>query len=264
MMAEENQDEDDSSNRDHYAANYCEEDDPGMMIMHTSPSSSSVSLSKAQADQDLSDHDHHAHFNNRTSRALNIDAAVDLDEILACRSSSNNSRIIVNEPMHSSPPHVIDARYMDDSLSMAALSGVAHEEECTDFVPNVFRKGFCMNCQKQHTVDVETGVVSLSRRFTRIDVHAVVPSKTAANAAVNPMALPENSILSMELFNSRRDMEAKQQQQLQQHAIQMWSHHLKGHLSEWQSLPRDMKGVDPTSVKSAPSLLPSPVDEWWV
>ncbi|OQS06949.1 hypothetical protein THRCLA_01027 [Thraustotheca clavata] len=90
-----------------------------------------------------------------------------------------------------SPP--IDARWGDDEIAL--------EEECQEYKPNLFRKGFCMNCQKQHQVTDE-GDISLTRRFTRIHVQ---PNKTAASAEFNPLALPENSALSMELRRSRCD-----------------------------------------------------------
>ncbi|KDO27580.1 hypothetical protein SPRG_06848 [Saprolegnia parasitica CBS 223.65] len=90
-----------------------------------------------------------------------------------------------------SPP--IDARWGEGEVAL--------EEECHEYKPNLFRKGFCMNCQKQHEVTDE-GDISLTRRFTRIHVQ---PGKTAASAEFNPLALPENSALSMELRRSRCD-----------------------------------------------------------
>jgi hypothetical protein len=119
------------------------------------------------------------------SGAVDVDALLECiegidDEISSCRPTTASK---------TNPIPTIDARYMDDA---SMESAAAIEEICTAFAPNPFRKGFCMNCQKQHAIDKGSGEVSLSRRYRRIDVRAG-PSKTAANAALNPLALPENS-----------------------------------------------------------------------
>ncbi|KAF0687767.1 Aste57867_20519 [Aphanomyces stellatus] len=87
----------------------------------------------------------------------------------------------------------IDARWGD-------IEDVA-EEECLDYKPNLFRKGFCMNCQKQHD-DTGDGNIRQTKLFKKI---APPPSAHAAKAELNPLALPENSELSQELRKSRAD-----------------------------------------------------------
>ncbi|ETV71443.1 hypothetical protein H257_13326 [Aphanomyces astaci] len=90
-------------------------------------------------------------------------------------------------------PAAIDARWGDVEAAV--------EEECVDFKPNLFRKGFCMNCQKQHDA-TDDGSIRQTKTFKKIHL---APSAHAANAEFNPMALPENSELSAELRKSRAD-----------------------------------------------------------
>ncbi|ETV90815.1 hypothetical protein H310_14479 [Aphanomyces invadans] len=90
-------------------------------------------------------------------------------------------------------PGVIDARWGDIETAV--------EEECVDYKPNLFRKGFCMNCQKQHDAS-DDGSIRQTKTFKKIHL---TPSAHAANAEFNPMALPENSELSAELRKSRAD-----------------------------------------------------------
>ncbi|KAF0687766.1 Aste57867_20518 [Aphanomyces stellatus] len=99
----------------------------------------------------------------------------------------------------------IDARFGDVN--------VPAEETCSTFKPNLFRKGFCMNCQKRHDTTPD-GAISPTKTFTKI--HSSPTSPHAANAAVNPHALPENSTLSAKL---RQDREASVQRVLQQAKI---------------------------------------------
>lgn len=57
---------------------------------------------------------------------------------------------------------------------------------CCDFVPNPFKFGFCVTCQKQHDITC-SGLIMSKKEFKKIARPAV--AKTAANAANNPAAL---------------------------------------------------------------------------
>jgi len=87
------------------------------------------------------------------------------------------------------------------------------EEEgiCTDFEPNPFKLGFCINCQKQHEVQ-DNGKVAEKKEFKKIARPAV--AKTAASALDNPAALQnarkfqqrESDVDLAALLRQRRDI----------------------------------------------------------
>nr|CCA18180.1 conserved hypothetical protein [Albugo laibachii Nc14] len=96
-----------------------------------------------------------------------------------------DSDLILGSPMDS--PSVIHARWGEPVEDPEQMN------TCMDFVPNPFKLGFCVNCQKQHEV-TSTGDVVFTKEFKKICRPAV--SKTAASALDNPAAL--NNILLAE------------------------------------------------------------------
>ncbi|RHY60830.1 hypothetical protein DYB28_007445 [Aphanomyces astaci] len=88
--------------------------------------------------------------------------------------------------------HTVDARWGCDEPPS--------EELCQEYKPNVFRKGFCMNCQKRHDVS-DDGHVASTKSFVRI--HSPAMSPHAARAELNPLA--EHSDLSVALTQARED-----------------------------------------------------------
>ncbi|CAK4076279.1 unnamed protein product [Aphanomyces euteiches] len=107
-----------------------------------------------------------------------------------------------DDPGYLSTSAAVDLDSLLDSPRIDARWGEfedAVEEECLDFKPNLFRKGFCMNCQKQHDA-TDDGSIRQTKTFKKIHL---APSAHAAKAELNPLALPENSELSQELRKSR-------------------------------------------------------------
>ncbi|CAH0519944.1 unnamed protein product [Peronospora belbahrii] len=86
---------------------------------------------------------------------------------------------ILGSPINS--PSVIHARWGEP------VDDPDEENLCTDFSPNPFKLGFCINCMKQHDVQ-EDGVVASSKEYKRIARPTI--AKTAANALELPSAIP--------------------------------------------------------------------------
>uniref|UniRef100_A0AAV1TLP0 Uncharacterized protein n=1 Tax=Peronospora matthiolae TaxID=2874970 RepID=A0AAV1TLP0_9STRA len=86
---------------------------------------------------------------------------------------------ILGSPINS--PSVIHARWGEP------VDDPDEENLCTDFTPNPFKLGFCINCMKQHDVK-EDGEVALRKEYKRIARPTI--SRTAANALEQPSAIP--------------------------------------------------------------------------
>ncbi|RMX62630.1 hypothetical protein DD238_007832 [Peronospora effusa] len=86
---------------------------------------------------------------------------------------------ILGSPINS--PSVIHARWGEP------VDDPDEENLCTDFAPNPFKLGFCINCMKQHDVR-DDGEVSTRKEYKRIARPTI--SKTAANALDLPSAIP--------------------------------------------------------------------------
>lgn len=89
-----------------------------------------------------------------------------------------DSDCILGSPLNS--PSVIHARWGEP------VDDPDEESVCTEFRPNPFKLGFCVNCQKQHDVTDGGDVVS-EKNYKKIA--RPVTSRTAANALDNPAAL---------------------------------------------------------------------------
>ncbi|KAF1328878.1 hypothetical protein FI667_g6318, partial [Globisporangium splendens] len=107
-----------------------------------------------------------------------------------------DSDCILGSPLNS--PSVIHARWGEP------VDDPDEESVCTDFRPNPFKLGFCVNCQKQHDVTAGGDVVS-EKNYKKIARPVV--SKTAANALDNPAAL-ENAPAPKENRESDVDLAA--------------------------------------------------------
>ncbi|KAG7382612.1 hypothetical protein PHYPSEUDO_004692 [Phytophthora pseudosyringae] len=86
---------------------------------------------------------------------------------------------ILGSPINS--PSVIHARWGEP------VDDPDEESLCTDFEPNPFKLGFCINCMKQHDVRDDGEVVAM-KEYKRIARPTI--SKTAANALDLPSAIP--------------------------------------------------------------------------
>ncbi|CAI5744003.1 unnamed protein product [Peronospora destructor] len=86
---------------------------------------------------------------------------------------------ILGSPINS--PSVIHARWGEP------VDDPDEENLCTDFAPNPFKLGFCINCMKQHDVQ-DDGEVATRKEYKRIARPTI--SKTAANALDLPSAIP--------------------------------------------------------------------------
>lgn len=113
-----------------------------------------------------------------------------------------DSDCILGSPINS--PSVIHARWGEP------VDDPDEESVCTDFRPNPFKLGFCVNCQKQHEVTT-TGAVVSEKNYKKIA--RPVTSKTAANALDNPAALEnapepkrESDVDLTALLRQRRDI----------------------------------------------------------
>lgn len=98
--------------------------------------------------------------------------------------------VMVSEPMHfdsdcilGSPP---DSPTMIHARWGEPVDDPDEESVCTEFRPNPFKLGFCVNCQKQHEV-TDGGSVVEKKEYKKIARPVI--SKTAANAAENPAAV---------------------------------------------------------------------------
>lgn len=89
-----------------------------------------------------------------------------------------DSDCILGSPPDS--PTVIHARWGEP------VDDPDEESVCTEYTPNPFKLGFCVNCQKQHDV-TDSGDVVSKKEYKKIARPVV--SKTAANALDNPAAL---------------------------------------------------------------------------
>ncbi|TMW64793.1 hypothetical protein Poli38472_008960 [Pythium oligandrum] len=112
--------------------------------------------------------------------------------------------ILMSPPDSPDSPNVIHARWGEPA------DDPDESEICTDYRPNPFKKGFCINCQKQHDV-TESGEVVTQKEYKKIARPTV--SKTAANAADNPLAVenltPRNRESDVDLgalLRQRRDI----------------------------------------------------------
>lgn len=119
---------------------------------------------------------------------------------------------ILGSPINS--PSVIHARWGEP------VDDPDEENMCTDFSPNPFKLGFCINCMKQHDIQ-EDGEVASVKEYKRIARPTI--SKTAANALDNPSAIPiprssitmlsesgrESDIDLAQLLAQRRDVLAR-------------------------------------------------------
>lgn len=113
-----------------------------------------------------------------------------------------DSDLILGSPINS--PSVIHARWGEP---------VEDPEEvnvCTEYKPNPFKLGFCVNCQKQHDVNSQ-GQVEAQKNYKKITLPAV--AKTAANAELNPAAVEnarprerESDVDLAALLKQRRDI----------------------------------------------------------
>ncbi|KAL3674935.1 hypothetical protein V7S43_000861 [Phytophthora oleae] len=86
---------------------------------------------------------------------------------------------ILGSPINS--PSVIHARWGEP------VDDPDEESLCTEFEPNPFKLGFCINCMKQHDVKDDGEVVAM-KEYKRIARPTI--SKTAASALDNPSAIP--------------------------------------------------------------------------
>ncbi|KAG6591001.1 uncharacterized protein IUM83_11245 [Phytophthora cinnamomi] len=86
---------------------------------------------------------------------------------------------ILGSPINS--PSVIHARWGEP------VDDPDEENLCTDFQPNPFKLGFCINCMKQHDVRDDGEVVAM-KEYKRIARPTI--AKTAASALDNPSAIP--------------------------------------------------------------------------
>lgn len=89
-----------------------------------------------------------------------------------------DSDCILGSPPDS--PTVIHARWGEP------VDDPDEESVCTDYVPNPFKLGFCVNCQKQHEV-TSAGDVVEKKEYKKITRPTV--AKYAANALDNPAAV---------------------------------------------------------------------------
>lgn len=116
-----------------------------------------------------------------------------------------DSDCILQSPFDSpSSPTVIHARWGEPA------DDPEEKEVCTEYRPNPFKLGFCVNCQKQHDVN-ENGDVAKSKEYKKIARPTV--SKSAANALDNPAAVENLTPRSREsdvdlaaLLQQRRDI----------------------------------------------------------
>jgi hypothetical protein len=89
-----------------------------------------------------------------------------------------DSDCILGSPPDS--PTVIHARWGEP------VDDPDEESVCTEYQPNPFKLGFCVNCQKQHDV-TDSGDVVSKKEYKKIARPTV--AKSAANALDNPAAL---------------------------------------------------------------------------
>jgi hypothetical protein len=116
-----------------------------------------------------------------------------------------DSDCILQSPFDSpTSPTVIHARWGEPA------DDPEKEEVCTEYRPNPFKLGFCVNCQKQHDVN-ENGDVAAEKEYKKI-ARPVVP-KSAANALDNPAAVEnltprnrESDVDLTALLQQRRDI----------------------------------------------------------
>ncbi|KAG2785624.1 hypothetical protein JG687_00009786 [Phytophthora cactorum] len=108
---------------------------------------------------------------------------------------------ILGSPINS--PSVIHARWGEP------VDDPDEENLCTDFKPNPFKLGFCINCMKQHDVK-DDGEVATMKEYKRIARPTI--SKTAANALDNPSAIPipRSSITMMAESGRESDIDLAQ------------------------------------------------------
>ncbi|RLN26575.1 hypothetical protein BBO99_00008310 [Phytophthora kernoviae] len=112
-----------------------------------------------------------------------------------------DSDCILGSPLNS--PSVIHARWGEP------VDDPDEENVCTDFVPNPFKLGFCVNCMKQHDV-MDDGGVAEKKEYKKIARPTI--SKTAANALDNPSAIPipRSSITMMMEMGRESDIDLAQ------------------------------------------------------
>lgn len=116
-----------------------------------------------------------------------------------------DSDCILQSPNESpKSPTVIHARWGEPA------EDPEEKEVCTEYRPNPFKLGFCVNCQKQHDVN-ENGDVASQKEYKKIARPTV--SKTAANALDNPAAVEnltprnrESDVDLAALLQQRRDI----------------------------------------------------------
>ncbi|RLN87336.1 hypothetical protein BBJ28_00016623 [Nothophytophthora sp. Chile5] len=132
----------------------------------------------------------------------------------------------LNSPLNS--PSVIHARWGEP------VDDPDEENVCTDFRPNPFKLGFCVNCQKQHDVDADGEVVAMKeyKKIARptiakyaanaLDLPDAVPPPTRASISHLPEGGRESDIDLAQLLTQRREVlmrlnqiesQSKQQQQ---------------------------------------------------
>ncbi|RLN26475.1 hypothetical protein BBJ28_00020597 [Nothophytophthora sp. Chile5] len=132
----------------------------------------------------------------------------------------------INSPLNS--PSVIHARWGEP------VDDPDEENVCTDFRPNPFKLGFCVNCQKQHDVDADGEVVAMKeyKKIARptiakyaanaLDLPDAVPPPTRASISHLPEGGRESDIDLAQLLTQRREVlmrlnqiesQSKQQQQ---------------------------------------------------
>lgn len=117
-----------------------------------------------------------------------------------------DSDLILASPPES--PTVIHARWGEP------VDDPDEEGVCTEFKPNPFKLGFCINCQKQHDVNAN-GDVESTKEYKKITRPTI--AKYAANALDNPAAVLNITPRSQdaddvdlgELLKQRRDILAK-------------------------------------------------------
>ncbi|KUF94093.1 hypothetical protein AM588_10004746 [Phytophthora nicotianae] len=108
---------------------------------------------------------------------------------------------ILGSPINS--PSVIHARWGEP------VDDPDEENLCTEFKPNPFKLGFCINCMKQHDVKDDGEVVAM-KEYKRIARPTI--AKTAANALDNPSAIPipRSSITMMSDSGRESDIDLAQ------------------------------------------------------
>lgn len=116
-----------------------------------------------------------------------------------------DSDCILQSPTESfASPTVIHARWGEP------VEDPEEKEVCSEYRPNPFKLGFCVNCQKQHDVN-ENGDVASQKEYKKIARPTI--SKSAANALDNPAAVENLTPRSREsdvdltaLLKQRRDL----------------------------------------------------------